>query len=103
MSQVTVKLIDSNFMRDFYFAENTDSIAITMLAEGKYIDSGSFFLDQTGEDAAEEVFDLTNNPSRQREREEYYGRKRSISVGDIVEVDGNLFLCNEVGWKQLIV
>ena len=50
---------------------------------------------------AEEVFDLTNNPGRQDEREELYGRFRSVSVGDIVEVDGVPFLCASMGWTAL--
>lgn len=39
-----------------------------------------------GEAIADELFDLTNNPGRQVEREEKYGRGRSLSVGDIVKV-----------------
>ncbi|HEX8605111.1 MAG TPA: hypothetical protein VF774_20875 [Pseudoduganella sp.] len=38
------------------------------------------------EDIADELFDLTNNPGRQQEREQKYGRGRSLSVGDIVKV-----------------
>lgn len=54
-----------------------------------------------GEAVAEEVFDLTNNPSRQDERERVYGRGRSISSGDIVEVDGVAYLCLPIGWARL--
>ena len=57
--------------------------------------------DLTGEDAAEELFDLTNNPSRQEEREQKYGRGRSLSVGDIVWVQGKFFVCLSVGWSKL--
>lgn len=52
-----------------------------------------------GEAAAEEAFDLTNNPSRQDEREEKYGRGKSVSVGDVVEVDGINYLCESCGWS----
>lgn len=59
-----------------------------------------------GEAAAEEMFDLTNNPSRQDEREERYGRHRSVSVGDIIEVEEQpgivtQWLCESCGWKNL--
>jgi hypothetical protein len=59
-----------------------------------------------GQAAADEVFDLTNNPSRQDERLERYGNGKSLSVGDIVQVyDGptpqsNIkFLCASFGWE----
>lgn len=54
-----------------------------------------------GESVAEEMFDLTNNPNRQDEREILYGTKPSISVGDIVEVDGIDYFCSSIGWKIL--
>lgn len=54
-----------------------------------------------GKDAAEELFDLTNNPSRQEERIRTYGNGKSISVGDIVNVDGVDFLCMSAGWEEL--
>lgn len=53
------------------------------------------------EAAAEEAFDLTNNPSRQAEREEKYGLGKSVSVGDVVEVDGVNYLCESFGWAIL--
>jgi hypothetical protein len=52
-----------------------------------------------GEDAAEEMFDLTNNPCRQEERLKLYGNMRSVSVGDVVEVDGVKYLCEPAGWS----
>jgi hypothetical protein len=60
-----------------------------------------FDIDQyyDGEAAAEEVFDLTNNPSRQTEREVKYGRIRSVSVGDVVAVNGVAYYCSSIGWE----
>lgn len=54
-----------------------------------------------GEEAAEEMFELTNNPSRQTERYERYGNGRSLSVGDMVEVDLQRYLCDSVGWVRI--
>lgn len=51
------------------------------------------------DDIADEMFDLTNNPGRQEEREKTYGRGRSLSVGDIVEADSKQLLCCSFGWK----
>jgi hypothetical protein len=56
---------------------------------------------QEGKAAAEEAFVLTNNPSRQSEREQTYGRGPSVSVGDVVDVDGVRFLCLPFGWTDI--
>jgi hypothetical protein len=60
----------------------------------------------TGEEAAEEMFDLTNNPSRQGEREQRYGYHRSVSVGDIIVVEEQPGLtttwrCDSTGWTKI--
>jgi len=55
------------------------------------------------EDWAEEVFDLMNNPSRTKERDQIFpGRNYSISVGDIVSVDGIDLICAPVGWVRYL-
>lgn len=55
-----------------------------------------------GECVAEEIFDLTNNPSRDGERVVRYGRGRSLSSADIVEVEGQgAYLCMSAGWTKL--
>jgi hypothetical protein len=72
------------------------------LARGKYQTvSHSFDVKGEGEDAAEEVFDLTNNPYRQFEREEVYGRGRSLSTGDIVVVGDEQWVCMSFGWAKI--
>jgi hypothetical protein len=60
------------------------------------------------EQFAEELFDLSNNPSRQDVRELLYGTGRSLSVGDIVVVEDERdpeyetsWLCLGVGWVLL--
>jgi len=54
-----------------------------------------------GHAGAEWLFDLTNNPSLQEERERVYGRGRSISVGDVVVINGEKILCDSFGWVSL--
>lgn len=56
------------------------------------------------EDIAEEVFDVMNNPSRINERNSYVGRNtRSLSIGDVVEIDGVFLTCDTFGWQRLEV
>lgn len=102
MPVVTVKLLDRKCMPDFYFGNDEVAMATKYLNENRYTEAYSFALYQEGEAAADEMFDLTNNPNRQAERERYYGMGRSISVGDIVEVNsGQQFVCCSFGWKVL--
>jgi hypothetical protein len=54
-----------------------------------------------GEDAAEEAFDLTNNPSRQEEREQVYGCGRSVSSGDVIMVGDEKWACMSIGWEKV--
>ena len=97
MAQVRIKLINPNYMAKVYFVEDvTDFVRNNRDA---YTTLPAMTLDKTGFDAAEEMFDLTNNPYRDDERQQVYGNGRSLSVGDIVEVDGVEFLCASFGWK----
>jgi len=67
----------------------------------EYRVAGFFETDKVGTAAAEEAYDLTNNPDRQEEREEKYGRGQSVSTGDVIEVDGEHFVCMSGGWAKL--
>ena len=98
MAKATVKLVNAELLGNFYFTPDAMALAKKLLAGGLYAPKGTLAVAAEGEAAAEEVFDLTNNPSRQAEREELYGRGRSESVGDIVQVDGVNYLCASVGW-----
>ena len=99
MSRVAIRLLDPSKMIEFY--KTGDPAQLARDLKHFYVTETTLFLDQTGEDAAEEVFDLTNNPSRQLEREQKYGQGRSVSFGDIVSVDGVDHLCALVGWIKL--
>lgn len=101
MAQATIKLAPEALMGEFYFQrEFASSIALRNLAQ--YTTAGTMGVPcLEGEAVAEEVFDLTNNPSRQDEREDLYGRGRSISVGDIIDVDGVMYLCAPMGWNMI--
>ena len=99
MSKVTIYLSTRFTLRDFTVYEDRMELVRTELPH--YTKAGSFETDLTGEDAAEEAFNLTNYPSRQEERERKYGRCRSVSTGDVVEVDGVKYVCMSCGWEAL--
>jgi len=102
MAVATIKLLDSQFMGNFFFSANCVEEAKKLLRDGFYETVGSIGVPNlTGEAVAEDIFCLTNNPSREDERESRYGRGRSLSSGDIVNVDGEDYLCLSVGWKRL--
>jgi len=72
------------------------------LAAGYYTEEALIEVEATDiEAAADEVFDLTNNPSRQDEREEKYGNGRSLSVGDIVVLGDDKVVCLSFGWAKV--
>lgn len=101
MALATIKLANEQFMGDFYFRKDQAATARKLINEGQYRVGGNMVVPLQGEAAAEELFDLTNNPSRQEERERVYGRGRSISVGDIVSVEDQDYLCASEGWILL--
>ena len=82
---------------------NTATYVRKMLADGRWYkeESELFTVNGDSKDAAEEVFDLTNNYGRREEREEKYGNGRSLSVGDIVVVGEEQWVCCSCGWEEL--
>jgi len=56
---------------------------------------------RVGQAAAEECFDITNNPGRIAERAKKFGNRRSVSVGDIVLIGGDAWLCQPFGWEKV--
>ena len=98
----TIRLLDEHLMFSFYQCQNEAQyieMAKDFLAKGHYrIHVNMVTEGFEGDRAAEEMFDLTNNPDRQREREERYGTERSISVGDIISHGGIKYLCASRGW-----
>lgn len=102
----TVHLVHPEHMIDFYRRGDQVATAKRLIAEGKYTAVKTLCFDNldTIEAIADEVFDLTNNPSRQEERDELYGNhRRSLSVGDIVAVGGEALLCCSFGWQRVEV
>jgi hypothetical protein len=99
MAKAIIKLAPQNILRDCAFCADVKTIVKNNLEF--YTSYPEIETGHTGEDAAEEMFDLTNNPSRQDEREKLYGRGRSVSIGDVVSVDGVDYVCESIGWVKL--
>lgn len=99
MTTITIKLAPTEARRDIYSSDDMTSLVKEMFASYEICES--FTVTEEGLDAAEEAFDVTNNPGRQAEREVVYGRGRSVCVGDVVEVDGIDYLCSSFGWDVI--
>jgi len=102
--EVVFHKVPVEFMINFY-GVNGPAIR-NKIAGINYENLGVINLDVSSddpEDIAEELFDLTNNPGRQDEREERYGRGPSLSVGDMVEIleTGKCVVCMPSGWEVL--
>lgn len=109
MAVVTVKLLPEHLTREFFMTRFNTAFNLVNYAnthKNEYEAVATWATGDSPEEAAEEAFDLTNNPSRQALRDQLYGRHRSVSVGDIVEVvthDGTKeFICDSFGWKELV-
>lgn len=109
--KATIHLLPSDLRRSFVFLEeNRVPAMIAHYKEGVFTKSKEIAVigKKSAEAVAEEMFDLTNNPSHQDERELVYGNGRSVSVGDIVEVEGDdpekteSWLCMSFGWQRII-
>ena len=97
---VTIHFVNAENMFDFYGTgtQSQAEVAKKLLAEGKYPETKTLEVNLPNDEIADEVFDLTNNPSRQDERVAAYGKGRSLSVGDIVEIDDEMWVCCSFGW-----
>jgi hypothetical protein len=102
MAVATIKFLNEGLQDKFYFRIFHDRLARRLLKEDQYSIYATMGVPGlVGEAAAEEVFDIANNPSREGERDQLYGQARSVSVGDIVNVDGVDYVCAPVGWIKL--
>ena len=100
MTTATILLAPIGSSIEFY--KDPEGAARRLLNEMAYTAQPPIEVEAENEEAAEECFDLTNNPYRQAERLEKYGRGRSLSVGDIVSVfPGTAWLCASVGWIEI--
>lgn len=100
MARVVVKFLDWDARRQNGLGLfNEDSIPIVETLAHAYTSVATFdVVADNDEDAAEEVFDISNNPSRDAARHQLFGSQRSFSSGDIVEVNGTNYLCMSCNW-----
>jgi hypothetical protein len=99
MALATVFLAPMDTQLSFY-REDPLAVVEWLIKGDKYQKIGTIQTLAEGEAAAEEMFDLSNNPSRDRERQIKWGANRSLSVGDAVNVDGTTWVCLPMGWQQ---
>ena len=107
--EAIIMLAPHDVLRDASFQSVSDLVDLVKANLNRYkkhtvVLDAKFHGDWEG--AAEECFDLTNNPWRQEEREQAYGRHRSVSVGDVIDLgnnatDGGQWVCASVGWVQI--
>lgn len=96
MASIIIKIAPHDLKREMYGDKTLQLVKDNL---SRYFPYPHINVSVEGEEAAEEAFDLTNNPSRQEEREIKYGRGPSLSVGDVVEVDGVNYVCLSMGWQ----
>ena len=98
--QVTVYLCPP---QDFakYYGEDVIAEAQALAMRYGYAEVFTIEVSATGQAAAEECFDLSNNPMREVQRSFVWGQRRSLSVGDVVHCAGESFLCLPFGWQRL--
>ena len=99
MSKVTIFLAPDKMLGRVFFG--VDTVNLVKDYFHRYKECPPIEVEQTGKEAAEEAFDLTNNPSRDSERVIKYGQGRSVSAGDVIDVDGKKFICLSFGWHEM--
>lgn len=52
-------------------------------------------------DICDRIFDITNNPNLNEERQKLFPNVRSMSVGDLVYVNNKFYICMPIGWIHL--
>ena len=104
MSQF-ILLFAPDHLRSDMFGEEVFSIAWKNIDDYKPFPL-TFTTDKTGDDAAEEAFDLTNNPGRDADRRVAgFVNHRSLCTGDVVRVIGfddvTDYICKSFGWEKM--
>ena len=100
MNYATIFQAPADAMINFY-GKDPVAAAGELIQRDAYKKIGVIQTTLVGEAAAEEMFDLSNNPSRDAERSEKWGPYRSLSVGDVVHVNDESYLCCSMGWTKL--
>lgn len=97
----TVFLIPVNEMINFLTKDVKTALDNFATSGRGYQDIFAVETELKGEKAAEDLFDLSNNPGRDAERAQRWGIRRSLSVGDVVHVDGDSWICCSMGWAKI--
>lgn len=68
---------------------------------GDYELNAIFYMEGDDEELCEMAFDLSNNPAREAQRSWFFGNQRSVSVGDVVQINDRFYLCDRIGWTLM--
>lgn len=102
MSSVTIYLAPTALTATLITSpDKAERLMRRLFSRGMYRACNSFTTLQSGLEAAEEAFDLTNNPDRAHDRVKLTNCVRSVTLGDVVEVDGVKYVKIEAVWKVL--
>lgn len=102
MAQVRIMLMPNEMCNSFVFVGKDKAPLIkSALPQFLVLPPMDVYDSEDGADLAGEIFNLTNDPSRQDERLERYGNGRSLSPGDVVRTPQGDFLCCSFGWEKL--
>lgn len=95
--KVHVLQFPAEMSRDSYFM-TADQVKAAL---EKYEVTAIFYGEGDDDELCEMAFDISNNPARTAQRAWFFGNNRSLSVGDVVKVNGRPYLCASVGWVAL--
>lgn len=105
MSLIKILLLNDNVRVSgavpVIWSEDHRSIFLDRVRARSYLTVSKFEIPYSGEEAADEVYDLTNSPTREDECAQVAGHIRPVLPGDIVVVDSQMYGCLSIGWVDL--
>ena len=105
MSLIKILLLNDNVRVSgavpVIWSEDHRSIFLDRVRARSYVTVSKFEIPYSGEEAAEEVYDITNSPMREDESARVAGHIRPVLPGDIVVVDSRMYGCLSIGWVDL--
>lgn len=105
MSLIKILLLNDNVRVSgavpVIWSEDHRSIFLDRVRARSYVTVSKFEIPYSGEEAAEEVYDITNSPTRVDECAQVAGHIRPVLPGDIVVVDSRMYGCLSIGWVDL--
>jgi len=99
---VVVKLAPASVMRESAFLETSELTKLTLAELHSYTDVCNRDCEDFSSDdeLCEKLFVISNAPYIDpMVRADYFGKSRSLSVGDVISIDGRCYVCAPFGWE----